>query len=526
MKKVLLILMMAFSCFSSICAQWNNDYSKNNQITPSSLSFDNHEVATNDDGVTFIFYMVPNNIAYSMRLQIIDKDGNKVFGSGGKEISKEPNLTWTKVNRHLMIDHDGNAIIGVQDCRLDTTLTTSSYTIYKYSPDGQKLWQTILGDSISRVLQACLSMCCSDDGGYVFASEYGLDTLYTEVEKLDKDGKQVWNKPVEIIDEGTTAVNGAFPYPFLVDAGNSRTMLIYVNSENEDLKARMINADGSSAWEKDIMAYSGTYSSSKIWQVIDLYPGPDGGAVLAIMNKDLYGLIDYIKSDGTLPFATGTSGTTVNDNSYSSLKPSVYYSKQDSAIYCVYQQFNANNQKKQGLYMQKFSSAGEREWGNDGKAIIAMQQGKQYSYYSLQDAGNGHIAVFYQERDDSTKIVNSYVTVYDKDGNVVEKPKSFSTSAYQKEQLGSSQMIDGKYFIANWCETRTTGGNLCLYMQKVNLDTPVTAVQSASMSPAESLAKKEIFSPTGIRIQGYRKGLNIVRYTYTDNSVKVEKVIK
>lgn len=481
MKKRLLIIALVVFCISSVHAQWSDDYSKNNQITPASLAFDEHETVTNKDGVTYVFLMVPNNNKYSMRLQIIDKDGNRLFGGGGKEISNENNITWTKVNKYIMVDHDGNAIISVQDSRLDPTCEKESYTIYKYDAEGNQLWQTVLGDSATYIMQACMTMCCSDDGGYVFAYEYGLDDKYTQVEKLDANGKEVWEKPIMIKDELTDPENGGFPYPYLTDAGNNQSMLIYANSDNVDLKARLINGDGTSAWKEDITAYSGGYSSAKIWQVINTYPGPDGGAVISIMNQDLYGIIDYVKNNGELGFDTGSTGSTVNVNDYCSLKPAVYYSKEDNAIFCVYQQFNADNQANQGLFMQKFSLTGERLWGNDGKPIVDMQEGKQYSYYSIQNAGEGHFAVLYQERDNETTFVNSYLTVFDKDGNTVESPKSFSTSQYQKEQLASSQLVDGKYFIANWCEKRS-GNNLSIYMQKVNLDTPVSGINHTDAS--------------------------------------------
>lgn len=71
-------------------AQWTTDLGKNTQITPTGLAFDENEVATNKDGVTYVFFITNMNGTLGMRLQIIDKDGNKVMERGGKSSHRKP----------------------------------------------------------------------------------------------------------------------------------------------------------------------------------------------------------------------------------------------------------------------------------------------------------------------------------------------------------------------------------------------------------------------------------------------------
>lgn len=128
-KRIILLTAVIIFIAGMTRAQWTTDLGKNTQITPTGLAFDENEVATNKDGVTYVFFITNMNGTLGMRLQIIDKDGNKVMERGGKIISQEANKVWSAYNQHLALDKDGQAFVGVQDFRTAPDSKLNTYTI-------------------------------------------------------------------------------------------------------------------------------------------------------------------------------------------------------------------------------------------------------------------------------------------------------------------------------------------------------------------------------------------------------------
>ena len=176
MKKILLLIALICSYLQGY-SEGTNNVNQSTQITPTDLSYYDKGIATNENGYTYIVLLCPsseNGITY--RLQIIDKDGNRTLGRGGKVISSEPNRTWTTWNQYIQTDNKGNAFVCIQDTRYNTDKV--SYTIYKYSETGEKLWDgTSLNKSNGHSIETGLSMICTKDEGLLCAY------CYTDTEK-------------------------------------------------------------------------------------------------------------------------------------------------------------------------------------------------------------------------------------------------------------------------------------------------------------------------------------------------------
>ena len=68
MKKWLKLLSAALLFLpAAASAQWITDYSKNTQVTPVGLNYDENEVVTNDDGITYAFFIIQSNGTLGMR---------------------------------------------------------------------------------------------------------------------------------------------------------------------------------------------------------------------------------------------------------------------------------------------------------------------------------------------------------------------------------------------------------------------------------------------------------------------------
>ena len=476
MKRLLFTLVIVMS-FISAFAQWSSDAGQNNRITVSDQENYSYETKTNKDGITYVCFLTPtkNENSYVYRLQILDKNGNKLLPDSGKIISKEQNISYTMVNQYLMTDNDGNAIISVCDCRNSPSDAENlTYTIYKISPAGEILWDgkgVNLDKGDSHSFEAEMTMATLDDGSYEFAYECDNgDLAQIVINRLSKDGAFLWDKPITLIDKDKT-----FEYPHLIYTGNNQTVLVYSAGTNENLMARKINADGSSAWASDTKIYRGGFPPVPLQVIMKATAGPDGGVLVSWYDdRDFTGsysnYISYIKSDGSYGFSTGIEGTKLsNVSNYSCMSPYVIYDDKTKNIYAIWNQMDQTSQENQGIYMQKLSLEGELLWGKEGKAVIPIQNALNYGYASIQKADNDNVAVFYMASSGYGH-VQSYLQEYDKDGNTLSNPVPFSTTDSEKSNLATCSLQDNNHWLVSWKEIRDGASVAGIFMQWLNTD--------------------------------------------------------
>lgn len=535
MKKLLLSMALAATLATPAAAQWVTDPSQANPVTPDDVTNYGYETATTKGGATYVYTQVPTAAnTLEMRLQIIDRDGYKTQDIDGILLSDYPNLTFTMVNQHLMVDNDGNAIVAVYDFRTGN----GAYTIYKATEEGDTLWHHTLDAGNANGNSATMSMACSADGGYVFAYESWADDgstpILCKMFKLDANGNDVWGGAKVLKDPDGQQ---DYAYPYLVDAGNSQTMLIHAQGTNQDLIAQLYNADGSLAWDEETYVYSGGFvDGMPLHTMLNVFPGPDGGAFVAWIDADnstgtMENRLSYIHADGTYGFTTGEEGTNIsNDNDYTRQVPDhLYYDAAEKAAYVIYRQYSQTLQNYQGVYAQKLSLEGELLWGASGKALIALQETGTYNYLDVQGATEGRVAFFYMYQDNSDGSylgpVRCVMELRDKDGNQVQAPVEFATSKALKYSLEMTPLIDGQYYLATWSETNADGNDV-VYMQRVYLNGKLTAIEKVDADKAKAPLRKEYYSVGGQRLSVPGKGVGIVRNVYADHSTSTVKLNK
>ncbi len=531
MKKALLSMAVALLMGSPAMAQWSTDFAENNKMNPEGMANYGYEIKTNDNGVTYVFMQIPRQGTISMRLQILDKEGVKLMPDTAMVLSNEKNISYTKVNQHLMVDREGNAVIVVSDYRTGY----EGYTAYKVDEKGNVLWSKQLGTPSEKLDVAYMNMASSDDGGYVFAYvAYDVTNNFgnTYIEKLKSDGTEAWDDVVTITDKSASCnVLG------IVDAGFSQTMIMYAKGSNSDLMVRLIDFDGSSVWEEDVPVFKGGFNTGvPVWVQTGTSEAPENGMFIFWMdaNEESVGYenrISYILTDGTYGFSTGDEGTIISHDTDNSREvPSVYYDENEKMIYFAYRVFNQAHQSYQGIYMQKMSLDGELLWGANGKAVVPIQNTDSYSYASVQGAGEGKIAVFYMKNEGATdnSNVNSYMVIYDKDGNMVQDTVNVSRAICTKYNLESSPLIDGQYYLLNW--EQETGEGVYpindIMIQRVFLNGSATGIKNVTDGENNSkVVRSEYFTLDGQRIEKAAKGIAIERSVYSDGTVKTQKIM-
>lgn len=526
------ILALALLPMLGIHAQWSTDYATNNRITPSSIAFYDPVVETNAQGTTYIFFQVPNTENgeehRQMRLQIVDADGNRVFGAAGKTISKELNITWTKYNQSMILDRDGNAIIAIYDQRNaderneEGTLCNFNQSLYKFSPAGEQLWGPVQlngGKANDRLDQLYMTTTADNSIYAVYTyKEDGGRSSCVKMEKINPDGTLAWDTPVDVEPSESTS------YPYIADNGNNQVMVFYMDN---DYEARIFDADGNDVLGKAVTAYTGGFADSHIYEVSTVKPVAAGGAMFIACDPGYLGRFVYIKKDGSYAFSTEAEGTQVPGESFLSTVPDVTYNPADSSFYSAYVNVNPNGIfAGYGLSAQKFDSIGNKQWDGNGLTIVPTSGTQQLSSPKVRVAGNGEMAVFYQymASTGTSDPVGSYMTILDKEGNVVSEPMNFSTSQYVKNNFSVSDLINNDHFIGSWTEKRASASNESVYLQKVDYTPSTTGISQIARNNGE-VKSVEYFTISGAKVEHPSDGIYIVRKTYTNNTVSTDKVV-
>lgn len=521
MRKVLLLIISFISC---LCIHADSDVKtmKSIQITPSDLQYYDKDMIRNSDGLTYILFTCPsgeNGVCY--RLQILDADGNRTLGRGGKVISAEKNRAWTTWNQYLQTDQDGNAFVAVQDMRLDndTTLDSLYYTVYKYAPTGELQWQgTTLNGGVGAPISAGLAMINTEDNGLLCAyrfSDKGLVNDYAHLEKLDKDGNCIWKKDAFQTERDANT----HPYAFLVKTGENEVMTLW--TVNGNILANIINTQtGEFLFDNPKTIYTGGFASSKIMEVLEVQPGPDDGVLISVIDGNMQGRLVYVDSDLIIGLDGKTAGVLLDhsgNTDYVSNCPTVTYCPEDNTFACLYKSFNYYDKRIQGVYYQKLEMDGEAVWPNGGKAFVPVQEANQYGYFKIRDLRNGSTALFYLKYDNSTYQVNGEWTVFDKDGNA-SNPVEFASKGNSKVELWVSEKLDGDKFVTAWDQKNTAA--YTLFTENVTID-PTLSIDQVSHHDASS-DEVSIYSVDGVQHHQMQKGINIIR----QRDGKAVKVIK
>lgn len=521
MKETITIFMLLFAT-GALHAQWIDDVSKNKQITPNNLAFYDPEMLTTSDGNTFLFFQVPLSELgkRSMRLQIIDKSGKSLFHSGGTTVSEERNITYTKVNQSMMTDNEGNAIVAVYDQRHTTDGTTFGYYIYKYSPNGKRLWGPVaLNNGQETSGAVALSMCCTDGNDYIFAygNGDGMKDQHIACEKLSKNGEQLWKAPITFYNEA-----GTFNFPTIKYCGNDQLMLLYID-QSATVFARMLNGNGQDLWSQPTTVYNGGFGSQKLWDVINVSNGLNGTVWFSCMDASYNSRAVCIDADGSIDTDNGTQGIKLNSDGYGADRAYIVCDSTDQTCYASFTQFNSDF-SQYGVFAMKLGAYGTPIW-TAPRTVVDFTPDCQIHNASIKLSKDNTLAFFYQKMEGRSDVgtVGNYIACIDKDGNAVRQPYNFSTSATTKNLLSVSSLINNNYFIAGWTEKRVNSNSDSYFMQKVEADAPTAAIQdvNAKMKNQPTV----YYSLDGVKSPKPLKGLNIVLSTGADNATSFKKIM-
>ncbi|MDR1683106.1 MAG: hypothetical protein LBS25_06940 [Candidatus Symbiothrix sp.] len=536
MKKTLLTILSLISVFG-LSAQWNP--MENHRVTAGAAG--HFEAKINKDGITFVaFWQLKaedperqgdrhsDGVDQEYLLQIIDKAGNNLFSTAGKLISDEPSRSFTAgLDDVLFIDSDGNALYIVKDERNNNGgYPDQGYFVYKVSPAGEFLWEEPVdldkGYAYFGVYNIHVTQIA--DGSYIFAHDvYVTDKGVARVviDRVSKNGEFEWEQSLELSNAEVS-----YSFPYVVDAGSGNFIVVYSKGPGIQMYAQKYGFDKEALWVNETAIYRGGFTSGASPMTAFRVTSDANGGVFAFWYDDRYNskfeeaYVSHILSNGKQGFVIDGEGLQVSRSpSMRAFRPGGAYDAANEVLYVIFEEDNGN-QGFRSIVLQKVTKEGEllwtdpegEEYNTNGFILDSKWAPEAVAYYSVQLAGDGKIAVFYQRdymRGNDTENVAVLLdvsgdqpqTVWN-DGEWIYLPRGTG-----KLSLTSLPLVDNEYFITLSVE----GGDI--FAQKVPLSGP-TAIEPPAIDKAD-IAAYEYFDLMGRR-------LNV----QPDNSLFIEKTIK
>lgn len=372
MKKLLILFAALSLCFSGK-AQWNPLLDQNLLISkPGGSSF----AATTSDGKTYIGYWksVPAPINFELRLQILDKLGNKQLGADGIKITDQIPMSTYTVVENTAVDSSDNLYIGVTG-----TGSGNPGYVFKITPQGVSEWPN--GISLG---EAYLPTILPLSTGEIVVAYFPPSQKYTKVQKFDAAGQAVWSAPTQI--QSNDAAKNTIPAN-LFELPNDECELIfhkqvsfgttsYLFAQKLSLKTGTILWDGPKQITTKSTAYNTKYSGAVDGNVV--YYGFSSGEN---MRFDAY--LQRIDANSNLPW--GNVGVDFDTNqTYFEKDMKMAFAPGSPYIWAM-SNYSSSSQGQNGEFIQKFDKGtGARLFTDNAKQVFPIDNISMFHYGDLQ----------------------------------------------------------------------------------------------------------------------------------------------
>lgn len=361
MKKLVTILFVGIIT-SLANAQWNPNTDQNllvaNPITGSAFS------GITNDGKTYIAYWkkvdAPTN--YELWVQLLDQNGNKLFGSNGIMLSNQiPMATYT-ISERTAVDSSGNFYIGVTG----SGAGNPAY-IFKITPQGTSVWPN--GISIT---SGYLPVVLPLSNGDIAVSYTPANTGKMLVQRFSTAGQPVWANPVEILSNDPSKItmpadlfqlaNGEIETVFHKRVSSSTTS--YLFAQKLDLNGNIMWADGAIQIAQKTTSYNTRYKG-----VVDgnvLYYGYTTGE-----GNRFDSYLQRVNDDSSLPWGANGQDFDTNQTSFEK-NMKIAFTPGSQFIWAV-ANYTPSAQGSGGEYVQKFDkNTGARLFTDNAKEVFAI----------------------------------------------------------------------------------------------------------------------------------------------------------
>ncbi|MDO7876375.1 T9SS type A sorting domain-containing protein [Hymenobacter sp. ASUV-10] len=493
-------------------AQWTNDILLNTPVQDATGTAEEAPLsAPGPAGGTWVSWFATSpSTNYTMHLQLLDRNGNKLLGPNGLLVSNQPQTTAT-FRYDLKSDAAGNALLAFQDQRSGAM----QCVIYKVSPTGQQLWGAngipLLDPAAGSGLAPTIGVLPSGNVVVAWNSDSNVGKPAVAWQKFSPAGTPAWPAPQRIVD-ATASSERAIPVP----ATGDEFIMHFVRRSGFGLGvstyfAQRYDAAGAAVWATPVQVSTKTTGFAYFAEPVS---DGAGGYFLAFNTGnpananlgDVY--VQHVTATGALWNPEGVE--VITGTATARFEGKLQYVAAQSQLYVGLNATNSS-QSDSGIFFQSLDPAtGNRLLTNAGVQVMPVS-GRYYAVQALRDTGNGLIVIYSENTTilerwlTSTKVTYTGGTHAFPTGsgiialsNVNSEKQDYSVPPFASNQL-----------VIVWSDSRLDGG---IYAQSLddNGQLGVLAARATAAARPLTLLPNPGSAPT-LQLEAARPGTVLVR---------------
>lgn len=470
MKNKFLFIFYILLFNAAVFSQWSSDPMMNLQVSDLAGDQATPKIASTTDGGCYIAWFDNRGGSYAMYLQRLSAAGVKQFGSDGMLVSGNPQNT-SLVDYDLICDANNNAILIFTDIRNGGQINPFAYMI---NPAGTQMWGAngvTLSDSVNS-FQAIPRVVAASDGNYIFVWRIGSGPQKIAMQKLNAAGTKQWGggSPLYI----TSGTNENYDWCDITASDNGSMIMMwsgytgsFVSPSNYRIYSQKFSSTGTRVWNG---TQDTVYSLGRVSGFYEPKLYSDGGNGALYMWQDdrnstnrSTAYLQRKNSAGAILFpVNGSAVSTLAGNNHFSGSAAVFPNGETIAIYTE----TDGTQNQRGVYAQKFSANGTRQWTDNAKEITPLGTPAP-SFLWVYTTDTNAIAGFSELQSGINVQIKAFrlgqAGNFVWSGNIVAASTVNSEKIRMQAALNNSRML-----MMTWSDRRNDGGGA--YAQNVNFD--------------------------------------------------------
>ena len=468
-------------------AQFTCDYSVNTQLTDETYSNILPHTAICSNGNTFISWYAANSNTYSMNLQLIDPAGNTLW-ENELEVGAYTIGSWV-ADYSIIIDNEDNCILAYNDYRNSPSETEQDISIYKISQTGELLWGnegiTIVNSEEDEFFP---HLIVTPENNIIVA--WANYNYYFALQKISPEGNLLWGEIGISFQDISPTVR--YQNPIVVNADNENIFLIWTHETGsfmypfKNIYLQKINPEGNNILDEPTIVYNN--DDIPIYVAPTAISDKNSGCYITWYSFNM-GVLDcfvnHVNLEGELTIPENGISPQANLD-FIRTTPRISIDTNNNVV-LFWKQKNLS-QTQHGIYGQKFSSEGEKLWGETGLEFVQLSENSIYDI-SVQ-ANYDKFLLSYTDNSFGTaidvKINSKYIT---ENGNLIWDK---IVSEYQSEKLEfyCTNIIDNKA-VSVWTDNRGEYSNIFMqniFAYSINLgaDTTITSNETLILNAGDN----------------------------------------
>ena len=521
-----LLVIAIFNLPQMLQAQWPANPANNLAICTSNGEQTVPKVAATSDGGCFVAWYDHRGTNYDVYIQYLDPAGVPQLGNNGLLVSNHTQDTWI-TDWDMAVDQNDHAILAINDIRAGGDWDIYGYSI---STDGTFNWGAN-GITLSNnaYFEPTPQVMTANDGNIYFAWQQETDDGYViNVYKVSPAGQDMWI-PATI----TLSSEFGLSIPRLAPTNDGGFLLQYLVAQGggfptpNHLYIQRFNASGIAQWETAGVGLNvaGGFGFAPLPNLVS--DGNNGAVSFwydsRTMQNHVY--LERINGLGNVSWTRdGVLASTANELQTS---PAIAFNPATGNTTVFYQTSNTG-QTASGLGAQLFNAAGERQWTDNGIALVPLSTQQQYLLQAFPQSDGTAVVVYLEYVAGSAVNALLKAIKLDDQGNMVWGPTAtvLASTSSSKGHLAASVLPNGTV-VAAWHDDRN--GNPDIFIQNVNPDgsfgqptvlNPSLVITSPSDSTIiHSLPLDVQFNVSGFAVAPAGSGDGMIHVEVTDQTV-------